>query len=402
MDQRNKYAIHRRLARSSTRMESMPLRAASVAMAIAVGLTTIVPTPAIAATSAEIRAQLSSAKSKRDDLYEQAEQASEALNDAQTQLDQTNASIETTQGDIDAKTTEIINAKAQLTESLRHGYKDDSTSDIISILANASSISDFTQSLTAALKVTNDTNGKIATVQEQQKELKEKEEQLRREKEQLDREAQTLADQSAEVSDRKETERRETSVRLMLLEREELSPDAARYAAVIRERTEAMRSLCEELFRYSLVSSEDEQMHPEVLSLSAALQESFAAAYTMLKERGITPEISLPETEVQRTLDRAALMRIFSNLLSNAAKYSDGDLRVTLSADGTICFENAASALSEVEVGRLFDRFFTVDSARKSTGLGLAISRTLTERMGGSISASLTDGRLTIRLSFPK
>ena len=187
-----------------------------------------------------------------------------------------------------------------------------------------------------------------------------------------------------------------------LLEREELSPDAARYAAVIRERTEAMRSLCEELFRYSLVSSEDEQMHPEVLSLSAALQESFAAAYTMLKERGITPEISLPETEVQRTLDRAALMRIFSNLLSNAAKYSDGDLRVTLSADGTICFENAASALSEVEVGRLFDRFFTVDSARKSTGLGLAISRTLTERMGGSISASLTDGRLKIELSFPE
>ena len=41
-------------------------------------------------------------------------------------------------------------------------------------------------------------------------------------KEQLDREAQTLADQSAEVSDRKETERRETSVRLMLLEREEI------------------------------------------------------------------------------------------------------------------------------------------------------------------------------------
>lgn len=171
MDQRNKYAIHRRLERSSTRMESMPLRAASVAMAIAVGLTTIVPTPAIAATSAEIRAQLSSAKSKRNDLYEQAEQASEALNNAQTQLDQTNASIETTQGDIDAKTAEIANAKVQLTESLRHGYKDDSTSDIISILANASSISDFTQSLTAALKVTNDTNGKIVTVQEQQKEL---------------------------------------------------------------------------------------------------------------------------------------------------------------------------------------------------------------------------------------
>ncbi|MBO6041548.1 MAG: HAMP domain-containing histidine kinase, partial [Oscillospiraceae bacterium] len=187
-----------------------------------------------------------------------------------------------------------------------------------------------------------------------------------------------------------------------LMEREELSPDAGRYVAVIRERAEAMRSLCEELFRYSLVSSEDEQMHPEVLSLSAALQESFAAAYTMLKDRGITPEISLPETDVQRTLDRTALRRIFSNLLSNAAKYRDGDLHVTLSEQGTICFENTASALSETEVGRLFDRFFTVDSARKSTGLGLAISRTLTERMGGSISASLNEGRLKIELSFPE
>ena len=186
-----------------------------------------------------------------------------------------------------------------------------------------------------------------------------------------------------------------------LLEREELPPDAARYVAVIGERAEAMRSLCEELFRYSLVSSDEGQLHPEVLSLNAALQESLAAAYTMLKERGIIPEISLPPTEVQRTLDRAALLRVFSNLLSNAAKYSDGDLHVTLSGNGTIRFENTASSLSEVEVGRLFDRFFTVDSARKSTGLGLAISRTLVERMGGSISASLIDSRLSIELSFP-
>ena len=63
---------------------------------------------------------------------------------------------------------------------------------------------------------------------------------------------------------------------------------------------------------------------------------------------------------------------------------------------------STASALSEVEVGRLFDRFFTVDSARKSTGLGLAISLTLVERMGGSISAGLSEGRLKIELSFPE
>ena len=161
-----------------------------------------------------------------------------------------------------------------------------------------------------------------------------------------------------------------------------------------------MRSLCEELFRYSLIAAEEQQMRPEELSINSVLQESLAAAYTMLTERGITPTVSLPAVEVRRKLDRGALVRVFSNLLSNAVKYSDGDLYILLSANGEISFSNTASGLSEIEVGRLFDRFYTVDSARKSTGLGLAISRTLVERMGGSITADYTNAKITVTIVF--
>ena len=189
---------------------------------------------------------------------------------------------------------------------------------------------------------------------------------------------------------------------LALLEQEEVSPDASRYIAIIRDRAEAMRSLCEELFHYSLASSEERQMNPEKLSLNAVLQESLAASYTLLKERGICPMVSMPEKDIYRTLDHAAIMRVLSNLLSNAAKYSDGDLTISLSERGELCFANTASALSEIEVGRLFDRFYTVDSARKSTGLGLAISRALVERMGGSIEAFYPDTRLEIKICFPQ
>ena len=56
--------------------------------------------------------------------------------------------------------------------------------------------------------------------------------------------------------------------------------------------------------------------------------------------------------------------------------------------------------MTEVEVNRLFDRYYTVETTRKSTGLGLAISRLLTERMGGSISCGLEQGILTIRIRF--
>jgi hypothetical protein len=60
-----------------------------------------------------------------------------------------------------------------------------------------------------------------------------------------------------------------------------------------------------------------------------------------------------------------------------------------------------ASGLNEVQVGKLFDRFYTVEAARKSTGLGLAIARTLVEQMHGTIYATYENDRLSIHILFP-
>lgn len=104
---------------------------------------------------------------------------------------------------------------------------------------------------------------------------------------------------------------------------------------------------------------------------------------------------------IQRQLDREALSRVFSNILNNALKYGDGDLEITLRDNGEIVFANTASGLTEVQVGKLFDRFFTVEAARNSTGLGLAISKALVEQMGGSLSAEMEDQILSITARFP-
>ena len=71
-----------------------------------------------------------------------------------------------------------------------------------------------------------------------------------------------------------------------------------------------------------------------------------------------------------------------------------------MTAEGVVTFTNSAHSLDEVQVGKLFDRFYTVETARKSTGLGLTIARTLAEQMNGSISASYKNGKLsmTVRL----
>lgn len=135
--------------------------------------------------------------------------------------------------------------------------------------------------------------------------------------------------------------------------------------------------------------------------LNSVLEESIAAFYTALNERKITPVIQMPRHSVVRTVDRSALARVFSNLLNNAIKYSDGDLDITLSESGEIIFSNTASELNDVQVGKLFDRFYTVEAARKSTGLGLAIARTLIEQMNGTIKAQYENNRLSICISFP-
>lgn len=183
---------------------------------------------------------------------------------------------------------------------------------------------------------------------------------------------------------------------LDLLEQEETSEAVERYIEVIRNRAEILTQLTEELFRYSVILSSETNMVREPIAINGVLEESIAAFYTALNERNITPNIQIPENKVIRNLDRSALSRVFSNLLNNAMKYSDGDLDITLSEEGKIIFTNTASGLNEVQIGKLFDRFYTVEAARKSTGLGLGIARTLIEQMNGTISASYKNNRLSI------
>ena len=188
---------------------------------------------------------------------------------------------------------------------------------------------------------------------------------------------------------------------LELLDRGDKTPDQARYLALIAGRAEAMRQLTEELLRYSVAAGPEEELTLESVDLNAAVEEAVASFYGALVEGGVTPGVSLPEERVVRRLDRAALSRVLGNLLNNALRHGGGDLEVTLDSAGVITLSNTAPELDEVQVGRLFDRFYTVETGRSSTGLGLSIAKALTERMGGTIAAQYLAGRLSVSIRFP-
>ena len=186
---------------------------------------------------------------------------------------------------------------------------------------------------------------------------------------------------------------------LDLLDREDKSDEVNRYISLIRDRSEALKSLTEELFRYSIVTSV-QNISLERIDLVRALEESLVSFYGVFRERNIEPEIRLPEEPVWKTLDKEAISRVFSNIISNAIKYSEADFSVSMTEDGVITFSNIAGKMDAVSVGRLFDRFYTVETGGNSTGLGLSIAKILVNRMDGSISAEYQNGILYIRVRF--
>lgn len=187
---------------------------------------------------------------------------------------------------------------------------------------------------------------------------------------------------------------------LRLLKTED-EPEAVReYLSAIENRIRAMKQLTEDLFRYTIAVSDMNELERREVVVNGVLEKCISSYYAVLKEKGIEPAISIPEEKIVRRLNEDVLSRIFGNILSNAVKYSDGDLEITLSEGGDITFSNHAKDLDEVQTARLFDRFYTVHSAGKSTGIGLSIARLLTEEMGGTIMAAYAEGKISIQVSF--
>lgn len=200
---------------------------------------------------------------------------------------------------------------------------------------------------------------------------------------------------------------------LKLMDKDSFDTADAEYLEIAIRRSEALQTLISQFYELSRVTSEEFSIKKEPVDAARILRETCLEHYAQFEAQHLAADCPLPAHEIRIPGDADALKRIFSNLLQNALRYAQSRISVRAQKNGTdnsVCFIFENDILPEqmpADPARLFDRFYMQEQSRSrgGTGLGLTISKSLTEHMGGSITADCrTQGQETIfsiQAAFP-
>ena len=150
---------------------------------------------------------------------------------------------------------------------------------------------------------------------------------------------------------------------LALMDGESLDDEARASLATVRRKTAALQRLVAQFYELSQARSADARLEIGEVDVCRAVREAISERHRLLSDRGLDVRVDLPAHPLFALADPSALERVL---------------------------DNDADELSEGELERLFEPFFTADAARgnESSGLGLAIARSLSELMGASLDAT--------------
>ena len=172
------------------------------------------------------------------------------------------------------------------------------------------------------------------------------------------------------------------------------------YVKIIDDKCEELSLLMEELFTMTKASNLKENINKEEICLNDLLENVLVNYYTILKQKHIEVDIEICQKKVIRFLDKNSIIRVLENIISNSVKYSQKDLKVSLTEEGIIIFSNKTNKMDYTMLNKLFERYYTVENGKMNSGLGLAIAKELVELNHGKIQASYQNSRLEIKIIF--
>jgi two-component system phosphate regulon sensor histidine kinase PhoR len=168
----------------------------------------------------------------------------------------------------------------------------------------------------------------------------------------------------------------------------------------IGDQATRLHNLILDLLRLARIESATEAFTREELAMDAIVHECLDKHRTLAEGKKHRLEVVPPPPEERPALawaDEEAVRQILDNLVDNAIKYTPegGLVRVRWGREGDqvlLEIKDTGIGIADVELPRIFERFYRVDKARSrelgGTGLGLSIVKHLAQAMQGSVRAS--------------
>ncbi len=177
----------------------------------------------------------------------------------------------------------------------------------------------------------------------------------------------------------------------------------------IRQQVERLTTLVNELLDLSRIESGAIDLRPEPIDLGEMVAEAASLLRTTAEAQGVTIVAPCGPAAVVEA-DRASVVRVVSNLLDNAIKYSPRGSAITAETGDegelvALSVRDEGNGIAELELPRVFERFYKGEASRTSAGagLGLAIVKHLVRAHGGTVSVSSAPGQgATFVVRLPK
>ena len=182
--------------------------------------------------------------------------------------------------------------------------------------------------------------------------------------------------------------------------------DTPEFLSRIRQGVERLTTLVNELLDLSRIESGAVNLHPEQVEISALVSEAASLLRTRTEPANV--RIAYESGSIQLEADRACLLRVVTNLLDNATKWSPpgGTIHVRTEDEGELVavhVQDEGPGIAEQDLSRVFERFYKGDASRANSGvgLGLAIVKHSVRSHGGTATVESPPGegaRFTVRL----
>jgi len=200
----------------------------------------------------------------------------------------------------------------------------------------------------------------------------------------------------------------------ILGKKDSLDPELAWSREVIDRQVEQMSRLIDDLLDIARIASGKLFIRKERLPLERAIDMALETSRPQINAAGHRLSVLLPSERVTVEGDTARLAQVFSNLLNNAARYTEGNGEITLAAEiegreVVVSVQDNGIGFPPEVVGRLFEPFSQLTSSNERShgglGIGLSLVQGIVALHGGRVEARSAGpgagSEFTVRLPLP-